>query len=66
MMVSYFAAREALGPDEPEEEVLCKVLGTRPPFQNYSKDMLKDIVAMCPDIDSLTAFVIGFDKHKTQ
>ncbi|MCC6961744.1 MAG: hypothetical protein IT585_00680 [candidate division Zixibacteria bacterium] len=66
MMASYFAARESLGPDVAEEEVLCSVLKTRPPFRRYTEEMLRDIVAMCPDINALTAFVIGFDKHKTR
>lgn len=66
MIATYFAARESLGPDAPEEEVLRSVLRTRPPFRSYTEEMLKDIVAMCPDINALTAFVIGFDKHKTR
>ncbi len=66
MMASYFAAREALGSDVNEAEVLCSVLKTRQPFRTYDKKMLDDIVAMYPDIDSLTAFVISFDKQKSR
>jgi hypothetical protein len=64
MYAVYHAAREALGPDAPEEEILYHVLKTRPPFSNFPEDCLREIVEECPDIDSLIAFVIGFDKNK--
>jgi hypothetical protein len=66
MYAAYHACRDKLGPDAPEQEVLYRVLRTRPPFDNSPEEILRDIIRNCPDIKSLTAFVIGFDKHSRE
>lgn len=63
MLATYYTVRESLGPNAAESDVLRHVLKTRPPFNTYFEDMLNDIVEGCPDIQALTAFVIGFDKQ---
>jgi hypothetical protein len=60
MLVAYHAVREKY-PDISDREVLLKVLKLRPPFSTYSESALMGIVDMCPEIEALTAFVIGFD-----
>lgn len=63
MKFSYASFRELLGPEASEQEVLYRVLQTRPPFDQYPESSLRGIVEDCSSIDDLTAFVIGWDRH---
>ena len=63
MGASYYGYREMMGPSTTEVEVLARTLKSRPPFDTYTDDMIREIIELCPDIEALTAFVIGFDRQ---